>query len=325
MNGDTVARHQEQGSTRRRRERRLFALDASGGAPPDRIFTVGQDWGSPPLHPDAIRQQGYRYVIDYLRHHMRHATHLRIDHVMGLHRLFWIPRGFEPSEGVYVHYNADELYAILSLESHRQETTIVGENLGTVPPYVDSSMRRHKLHQLYVLQYAISPDAPRPLRPVPSRSVAALNTHDTPPFRAFVEGLDIEYRRALGLLDEEGAEKERQARRATLGALARFFLGGSGTSMSPDELLGACLSFLSAGQARVVLVNLEDLWGETEPQNVPGARDANRFWRRKARHPFETFAADSSVLETLRRLDALRKGRARGSAKARKRENNPIE
>jgi 4-alpha-glucanotransferase len=309
------------------RERQIFALDASGGAPPDRIFTVGQDWGSPPLHPEAIRQHGYRYVIAYLRHHMRHATHLRIDHVMGLHRLFWIPRGFEPSEGVYVHYNADELYAILSLESHRQETTVVGENLGTVPPYVNSSMRRHNLHQLHVLQYALSPDAPRPLRPVPSRSVAALNTHDTPPFRAFVDGADIEYRQELGLLNEEEAKKEREARLRAIEALDHFFRtqDDTGGPMSPGELLRACLSFLGASQAQMVLVNLEDLWGETEPQNVPGARDANRYWRRKARHLFESFTADSSVLGTLRRLDALRKRRARGSAKARKRENNPIE
>ena len=102
------------------RERGAFILDASAGAPPDAVFTRGQEWKFPPLHPERIREQGYRYVIAYLRHHLRQAGILRIDHVMGLHRLFCIPNGMEASQGVYLRYPAEELYAILALESHRQ-------------------------------------------------------------------------------------------------------------------------------------------------------------------------------------------------------------
>ena len=112
---------------------RLFALGINGGAPPDGLFVKGQNWGFPPLQPEAIRQQGYRYYIDCLRHHMGSAGMLRIDHVMGLHRAFWVPDGFSATDGVYVHYRAPEFYAILNFESHRHQVQIVGENLGTVP------------------------------------------------------------------------------------------------------------------------------------------------------------------------------------------------
>ncbi len=196
------------------RERDIFALAASGGAPPDVVFTKGQNWGFPPLHPEAIRQQRYRHYIAYLRHQLKHTSLLRIDHVMALHRLFWIPKGLEPREGVYVRYPAEELYAILSLESHRHRAEIVGENLGTVPAYVNSTMARHNIQQMYVIQYELTPGARRVLRPVPRGSVASLNTHDMPPFAAYWKCLDIEDRLTLGLLDSRGARIERKNRRS---------------------------------------------------------------------------------------------------------------
>ena len=111
-----------------------FALEASTGAPPDAFFTQGQEWGFPPLHPARIRQTGYAYFISALRHHLKFSKALRLDHVMGFYRLFWIPRGFSPKEDVYVRYKAEEFLAILTLESRRYNTPIVGEDLGTVPP-----------------------------------------------------------------------------------------------------------------------------------------------------------------------------------------------
>src|SRR5205085_780734 len=125
------------------RERDLFAEGASAGAPPDAFFTKGQNWGFPPLQPDRLRERGYGHLIDCLRHHMSHSGILRIDHVMQLHRLFWIPQGMDAAGGVYVKYPAEELYAVLSVESHRNQAMIVGENLGTVPPEVYEAMDRH--------------------------------------------------------------------------------------------------------------------------------------------------------------------------------------
>ncbi len=111
----------------------LFVKGMSGGAPPDPVFTTGQNWAFQPVHPQAMRVDGYKYAIAYIRNHLRYARLLRIDHVMGLHRLYWIPEGMSGDRGLYVKYPAEEMYAILSLESHRANAGIVGENLGVVP------------------------------------------------------------------------------------------------------------------------------------------------------------------------------------------------
>src|SRR5262249_19677229 len=155
------------------RERPSFAVGASGGCPPDLVFPRGQDWGFPPLHPEGIRADGYSYVCAYLRHQMKSAGVLRIDHMPVFHRLYWVPAGMEASDGVYVRYPAEELYALFSLESHRHRTALVGEDLGTVPPEVPESMARHGVHRMYVLQYAARPEAEAALPPPPEESVAS--------------------------------------------------------------------------------------------------------------------------------------------------------
>jgi 4-alpha-glucanotransferase len=307
------------------RERSAFALDVSGGAPPDAVFTKGQNWGFPPLHPEAIREQAYRYVVAYLRHQLQYTSLLRIDHVMALHRLFWIPKGLEPREGVYVRYPADELYAILNLESHRHRVAIVGENLGTVPTYVNSTMARHNVRQMYVLEYELNPRAREVLRPVPQGSVASLNTHDMPSFAAYWQGLDIEDRRELGLLNSRGAEIERKSRRTLERALKRFLKRQrwlDSPSPRPQGFLRGCLAFLSASPAEVVLINVEDLWLETHPQNVPGTHDERPNWRRKAGHSLEALREMSTVRDVCRDVDALRrrlKKAKRGNRENRKR------
>ncbi len=301
------------------RERDSFVTSASAGAPPDTLFTAGQNWQFPPLHPERIREQGYQYVIAYLRHHLRHANILRIDHVMGLHRLFWIPQGLETSQGVYVRYHADELYAILTLESHRHGSIIVGEDLGTVPPEVRPAMRRHGLHQMYVLHYELY--SPETLRPVPADSVANFGTHDMPPFASFWDGSDIETRLKVGILDKAGAKKERHTREKIKAALVAFLRNGSWlksegggdnggevtTQSHVIAVLRACLEFLSASRGRVVLVNLEDLWLETQSQNIPSTDREYPNWRLKARYDFETFCQMPQVTDTLRAINNLRK------------------
>ena len=291
-------------------QRGIFATNATVGAPADAVFTNGQDWGFPPLHPEKIREQGYRYVVDYLRHHLRYADILRIDHVMGLHRLFWIPQGFDAGEGVYVHYRPDELYAILALESHRHRSIIVGEDLGIVPSYVRPTMARHGLHRMYVLYYELADKASETLGHIPGNAVVSLNTHDMTPFASFWQGADIEERMGLGLVDEKGARKERKTRRAIKDALITYlhnrkFLRriDSGTR----GVLKACLAYLSASRARIVLVNLEDLWLETRSQNVPGIGDKFPSWQRKARYGLEEFFRMREVSDTLKEIDRLRK------------------
>jgi 4-alpha-glucanotransferase len=291
------------------RERAVFAGEVSVGAPPDTVFTRGQNWRFPPLHPEKAREHGHSYFIAYIRHHLRHAGILRIDHVMGLHRLFWIPRGLETSRGVYVHYPAEELYAILTLESHRHKTVIVGEDLGTVPPGVRPAMTRHGINGMYVLHYELASNPKKALRPPPASSLASLNTHDIPPFAAFWRDLDIKQRLELGLLDGVGAQKEARWRQTARKALLGFLRGKGFEPKEADvySVLRACLAFLSSSRARVVLVNLEDLWLETNPQNIPGTEDEYPNWRHKARYNFEDFCQMPRVIDTLRIVDHWRK------------------
>lgn len=293
------------------REHDLFAMDVSVGAPPDTLYSKGQHWYFPPLHPEKIREQEYRYVIDYLDNHLKYASLLRIDHVMSLHRLFWIPKGLEARNGVYIRYCADELCAILSLESHRHKCLVVGENLGTVPSHVNQLMSRHDIHGMYVVQYEVTPVQKRPLRTVVADEVASLNTHDMPPFSAFWRGSDIEDRFDLNLLDGAGALAERETREALKKALLRFLQRNGWLKSVPANdiypVLRACLKFLGASSARVVLVNLEDLWLETEPQNLPGVHGRSSNWRRKASHTFEGFSRMPKLRSTLEEIDTLRR------------------
>ena len=297
------------------RYQELFALQASGGAPPDPVFTQGQDWGFAPMHPQGSREQGHAYVRAYLCHHLRHARMLRFDHVMGLHRLYWVPAGCPASQGAYVTYPAGELYAMLSIESHRHRAVIIGENLGTVPPEVDRSLRRHGVSGMFVVQYEVQPP-PRPaLRPVPARVVASLNTHDMPPFAAFWEGLDLADRLALRLLRRGDLARERRLRDRVRRSLVRFLrrggcLAGDGT---PPQAVGpALLRHLGASEALWVLVNLEDLWLETESQNTPGTTGERVNWRRKARLSWARLREDPGVRQTLADLNRARRlGRSR--------------
>ncbi|MFC1901449.1 4-alpha-glucanotransferase [Chloroflexota bacterium] len=290
------------------RNREYFALDAASGAPPDAVFTCGQDWGFPPPHPERMREQGYRYFTAYIRHHLKQSGMLRIDHVMGLHRLFWIPKGMDACHGVYVRYRAEELYAILALESHRHRSVIVGEDLGMVPSYVRPAMSRHVLQRMYVLHYELADNSS--LHRLPVNAVASLNTHDMPPFAAFWQGLDIEERLSMDLLDKKGAQVEKRARQACKNALAHFLQNKNllkDDSADIRDILRACLLFLSISQARTVLVNLEDLWLETQSQNVPSTREEHPNWQKKARHTIEEFCRMPEVLDTLKAIDRLRK------------------
>jgi 4-alpha-glucanotransferase len=292
------------------RERDVFVSDVTGGCPPDVVFTHGQNWGFSPLHPEAIRMQGYRYCLDYLRHQFRQTGLLRIDHVMGLHRFFWIPKGLEPRQGVYVRYAAEELYALLNLESHRHQVCIVGENLGTVPTYVNRTMTRHRLYSMYVVQYELTPKSKGTLRRVPQHTVASLNTHDMPPFAAYWQGLDITDRLEQGLLDAVEARREQRARQILHRALQQFLhKHGLLTESNTDlpAVLNACLAFLSGSPAQVVLVNLEDLWLETQPQNFPGTREERPNWQRKTRYSLDAVYHMPQVLAILRTLHHLRK------------------
>ncbi|MCB1020186.1 MAG: 4-alpha-glucanotransferase, partial [Acidobacteria bacterium] len=243
-----------------------FAAGVAGGAPPDRFFTKGQNWSFSPLHPQQIREDGLDYWFRCLRHHLEHAGVLRLDHFMGLHRLYWIPRGAEASEGTYVQYPAEELYAAVCLESARNQAWIIGEDLGTVPKYVQKRMAEHAIDRMYVAQFSVRDNPRAALEPSPANAVAAVNTHDTPSWAAFWAGEDIDGQVEMGLLTEDEAALAREGRKRARAALAAYF----GTAEDGAAVLRAVVEDMGAGAARAVIVTLEDLWGETAPQNTPG-------------------------------------------------------
>lgn len=285
------------------RQRRAFAVGMAGGCPPDLGFPKGQNWGFTPLHPEGIREQGYAYVRAYLENQLRFAKVLRIDHMPSFHRMYWIPPGRDAREGVYVRYPADELYALFCLESHRHQTMLVGEDLGTVPPEVPLAMARHNFHRMYVVQYEMKPDAGRALPEPPASSIASVNTHDMPPFASFWSGQDIGERRSLGLYDAEQAGEDERVRAQLRHALVQFLqIPHSKSEPLAREVLQACLAFLRDGPARMVLVTLEDLWLETQPQNIPSTYDESPNWRRKLRYSLEELRQLSAVGELLEDL-----------------------
>jgi 4-alpha-glucanotransferase len=220
-----------------------------------------------------------------------------------------VPRGMGADHGVYVRYRAEEFYAILALESHRHRCVIVGEDLGIVPSYVRPAMKRHGVSRMFILQYALV-DKPVPLLNVPAGALAALNTHDMPPFAAFWQDDDIPERLELGLLDKSEARQEKEARRPVKEALAQYlrrrrFL--SAASPGTRDIIRACLAYLGASPAGVVLVNLEDLWLETEPQNVPSVGNAYPSWRRRARYILEEAFKMKELVDILKEVNKLRK------------------
>jgi 4-alpha-glucanotransferase len=311
------------------RFRGLFALGVRGGAPRDLFQPNGQDWGFPPLHPETTRADGHAYLRAVVAGMARHASALRIDHVMGLHRLYWIPPGLDPTHGVYVRYPAEELYAAILLEAHRHGTRVVGEDLGTVPAEVRRSMRRHGVLRSYVAEFAFRPRRPsRPIRPPAAGQVASIETHDLPPFASYWEALDVEDRLASGLIDPREARRLREERaRLRERLLAHLVREGwvemPGARVDTDGAaagrlaLRGCLRLLAASEAAVVVVNLEDLWWERRPQNVPGTGPERPNWRRRARHALEAFPRLRGVEEVLTEVDRLRREVVERAAPAR--------
>lgn len=288
------------------RHRGTFASGVSVGAPPDPFFTGGQDWGFPPLRPDAMLATGMEYTIATVRAQLRYAGVLRLDHIMALHRQFWVPHGMVATRGVYVRYPARAFYAVLAIESHAARAAVVGEDLGTVPAAVRSAMTRHGVRGMHVGQF----DADAGRHPVTGRpadgSVASLNTHDMPTFAAFWTGRDLRQREEQGLLEPDEVASETESRRRLRQALA------AALGVEPSDraaALEAWLETLARSDAALVLVNLEDLWGETEPQNVPGTWRELPNWRRRARRTLEQIRTDQEIARVVDRVDALRRGK----------------
>lgn len=283
----------------------LYALGASLGAPPDAFNMKGQDWGLPPMIPGRLRDAAYAPFLATLRANMRHAGALRIDHVMGLARLFWIPAGGQPADGAYVHYPLDDLLGLLALESHRHRCLVIGEDLGTVPDYVREALSANAIlsYRVLIFEREATGDF-KPPAAYPAQALVTASTHDLPTLAGWWAGADVELRAEQGLLPSETdraaqAQGRAQDRARLLAALARARLLPPGTSADPaahpeldPPLARAMQMYLARTPARLHVVQLEDVIGVREQANLPGTTDSHPNWRRKLPLPLEHWPID---------------------------------
>ncbi|HAR41248.1 MAG TPA: 4-alpha-glucanotransferase [Bdellovibrionales bacterium] len=292
------------------RERESFSEAASAGCPPDPAHVHGQDWGILPLNPKTIRGTGYRYFRNCLENHMRYSGMLRLDHVMCFYRLYWVPRGLTAKDGVYIRYNLDEFFALLVLESHRNRCVLIGEDLGTVPQEIRDAMTEHNILRMYIQQRRLSTNPAEALPEVPEGSICGLNTHDMPPFAAFWQGLDILDKMDLGYFGPNELPAKQKSREEQKAALVQLLLRKKllkSAQAELPEILKAVLQMTAADPVKVMQINLEDLWLETLPQNVPGTWKERPNWRRKHHYGLEDFPKLSGTKELLANLAKLRK------------------
>ena len=280
----------------------LLLHGVSIGAPPDLLGPQGQDWGLPPLDPAQLAEDGYRYWIQLLRGAFRHAGALRIDHVLGLFRQFWIPWESSARDGAYVRFPSEELLGILALESHRHQALVVGEDLGTVPPEVPPALDRWKVLSSKVLYFEhTTDDTFLPAASYAQQSLATANTHDMAPLAGYWTGRELTLRAQAGYSDAE-QEREALAERARTVHRLRERLAADGLLPSADaavtevELRGAVHAFLRRTPAMLVGISLDDLSGESEPVNMPGLRPEEfPSWTRKMRRTIDELRRDPDV------------------------------
>ncbi|MGW7440513.1 4-alpha-glucanotransferase [Streptomyces sp. NPDC054849] len=258
-----------------------YAGRISVGAPPDAFNARGQDWGLPPWRPDRLAATAYAPFRSLLRAVFRYAGALRIDHVMGLFRLWWIPEGTSPAEGTYVGYDGEAMLAILVLEAHRAGALVIGEDLGTVEPRVRRELARRGVLGTSVLWFERdwagggSPLAPRAWR---ADCLATVTTHDLPPTAAKLAGSHVELRDRLGLLTRP-AEQERAEDAADTAEWLELLDGLGLDTKGEEAAVRALYGFLLRTPARLVGVWLPDAVGDRRPQNLPGTWDQYPNWR----------------------------------------------
>ncbi|GCD45768.1 4-alpha-glucanotransferase [Streptomyces paromomycinus] len=262
-----------------------FASGMSVGAPPDAFNSRGQDWGLPPWRPDALAAQGYAPYRGLLRGMLRHAGALRIDHVMGLFRLWWVPEGRPPTEGAYVRYDAEAMLSVLALEAHRAGAAVIGEDLGTVEPVVRTELAGRGVLGTSVLWFErdYTKEPARPLPPGDWRAdcLATVTTHDLPSTAARLTGQHAALRHGLGLLDRP-LHEEQAAEAVEVGewleTLHRLGLLPEGRG-DEEAAVKALHRYLLRTPARMVGVWLPDAVGDRRPQNLPGTWDEYPNWR----------------------------------------------
>ena len=257
------------------------------GAPPDILNRAGQGWGISAFSPEGLKRNGFRAFIEMLRANFAHAGGLRIDHVMGLQRLWVIPMDASPQEGAYLYYPVDDLLRLLALESHRHQAIVLGEDLGTVPDGLREKLIARSILGMRVLLFEQRHDGQfKPILDWPDNALATTSTHDLPTLNGWWHSRDIEWNVQLGLIDaptlEQWSEhrlRERQALRQALSQDPQNFVDE--IRNETDHMIDASVRYLGHTRAPLVLLPLEDALGLEEQANLPGTTDTHPNWRRR--------------------------------------------
>jgi 4-alpha-glucanotransferase len=260
----------------------VLALGVTAGAPPDEFNQLGQDWSQPPWRPDQLVAQGYEPFRALVSAVLRHAGGVRIDHIIGLFRLWWIPKGAAPTEGTYVRYDHEAMIGIVALEAQRAGAMVVGEDLGTVEPWVRDYLRERGLFGTSILWFELDRDSNKPLPAERWREycLASVTTHDLPPTAGYLAGEHVRLREQLGLLTrppEEELADDRAEQVAWLAELRRVGLLGDDPSV--DDIVLALHHYLARTPSRLLALSLTDAVGDVRTQNQPGTVDEYPNWR----------------------------------------------
>lgn len=285
----------------------LFALGLSIGSPPDMFNANGQEWGVAPMRPDVMRDEAYASYRKVLTANMKRAGAVRIDHVMGLARLFCIPQG---EKGAYLRYNVNDLIGIVALESHRNKCLVVGEDLGVVPSYFREILEKAGILSFRVFRYEQTNEGHyKPLNVYPKTALVAAGTHDMPTLTGFWSGADIETAKEIGLMGDDGRYEQAQALRMkdryamveTLASRGLWFVSPeafdeeiSGRKV-PFRLMEVLYSYLASAPCCLLLVQLEDILGQAEQMNVPGTNQEYPNWRCKLPKMIENLYNDENM------------------------------
>ena len=257
------------------------------GAPPDILNRAGQGWGISAFSPEGLKRHGFRAFIEMLRANFAHAGGLRIDHVMGLQRLWVIPMDASPKEGAYLYYPVDDMLRLLALESHRHQAIVLGEDLGTVPDGLREKLIGRSILGMRVLLFEQGHDGQfKPILDWPDNALATTSTHDLPTLNGWWHSRDIDWNIQLGLIDAPTVEqwsehrlRERQALRQALSQDPQNFVDE--IRNETDHMIDASVRYLGHTRAPLVLLPLEDALGIEEQANLPGTTDTHPNWRRR--------------------------------------------
>jgi 4-alpha-glucanotransferase len=306
--------------------RDFFAHGCRVGSPPDDFSPQGQDWGFPPPNTLRHRADGYRMFRESIRRTAQHGGALRIDHVMRFFRLYWIPDGMDATKGAYVHDRAEDLVRILALESARSRILMVGEDLGTVEPYIREMLGRFGILSYRLFYFERNGDGSyRRADEYPRQALVSSSTHDLPTLAGFWTGSDIEARKAAGVLDEKAYDEQWTGRRRDKERMLEALLdagllprGYTAKADFDDTLTHAILGFLASTPSMIMLVNQEDLTREPHQQNLPGTTSQYPNWGRKMRFTVEQLESDRQAREWTSQLceQLLESGRAEATTGA---------